>query len=255
MTMVVESARPIAKAVETLIEKYGYVITYEDPRYQNSDDLEDVTAAVRKDLARYPAGRAPRVVGPRGGRLTIVLPSKEPMSILHEIVSAADHGHFRVEQDGGVFHVVPTETRDRDGNWLPQGSVLDVPISIPMESRTAYGTIDAICQAVSTAAHVEVGVGTGVRTGGLRGPSGPPTYNLEANNEIARSVLERALTLITPPNANMKLTWFLFYGSPDDPSYALNIIMVASAAATPQQLAAPAAPRGGSVGSVGEPKK
>jgi hypothetical protein len=55
-TLTVESSRPVAKAVETLIARYDHAITYEDPRYAFEDDLEDATARVRKDFPASPAG-------------------------------------------------------------------------------------------------------------------------------------------------------------------------------------------------------
>jgi|SRR5579872_1577659 len=234
-TLTVESPRPVAKAVEFLVAKYGYVVTYEDPRYGYVDDLEDITAKVRKDVDQYPSGKAPKVIVPLGGKLTISSSSIKSVAsasstdiadVLKQVVQASDHGHFRVEQAGDVFHVVPTEVRDRDGNWVTQSSILDVSISLPMQDRTAYGTIKAICQAVSGAAHVHVDVGSGVWRGGLTNESGPVQYRLGANNERARSVLLRALAIINPPNTNTKRAWLLFYGSPEDPSYALNLMAV-----------------------------
>jgi len=245
-TLTVESSRPVAKAVETLVAKYGTVITYEDPRYEYTGDLEDATARVRTDLNRYPSGQAPKVIVPLGGKLSVSSSSTDMSAVLKQIVQASDHGHFRVEQAGNIFHVVPTEKRDRDGNWLAPSSILDVSISLPEQDRTAYGTIKAICQAVSAAAHVHVGVGTGVWSGGLTSDSGPVEYRLGANNEHARSVLLRALAILTPPNANTKQTWLLFYGSPQDPSYALNLMAVPGPPLKEPPAPAPPAPQPGS---------
>jgi hypothetical protein len=40
----IDSGRPVDRAVNTLQTRYGYVITYEDPRYTNEDGLQDVAA-------------------------------------------------------------------------------------------------------------------------------------------------------------------------------------------------------------------
>jgi hypothetical protein len=68
----VDDPRPVAAAVDQLVARFGYAITYEDPRYAFSDDLKDVTAEVGRDLARkYPKNDAPRILVPAGGQLRI----------------------------------------------------------------------------------------------------------------------------------------------------------------------------------------
>src|SRR5262245_54420252 len=49
----VDDPRPVAKALERLEDKYGWRITYEDPRYAYPGDIEDVTTKVRKDLDQF----------------------------------------------------------------------------------------------------------------------------------------------------------------------------------------------------------
>ncbi len=49
-------------AVAALVERYGYIITLETPHYVYEDDLEDTPAENRNDLARYPLGRAPKIL-------------------------------------------------------------------------------------------------------------------------------------------------------------------------------------------------
>src|SRR5687768_12629780 len=65
----VDDARPVARAAETLEQKYGWVVTYEDPRYAHESDLVDVTEKVRKDLDEYKPGQAPKLFVPKGGQL------------------------------------------------------------------------------------------------------------------------------------------------------------------------------------------
>ena len=223
-TLTVEGPRPVAKAVETLMQKYGSVITYEDPRYSYAEDLDDVTEQVRKDLDKYSPGKAPKVIVPAGGALSVTSSSGEVGDILNQITQASEHGHFKVVRTGDVLHVVPTEVRDKNGNWIPQTSILDARISLPAQDRSAYQTIKAICQAVGAAAHAQVEYGAPIG-GGLRAENGPPAaYRLEANDEPARSVLMRAMAMIFPPGR--KMTWELFYGSPQDPSYGLTVMDV-----------------------------
>src|SRR6266481_1560768 len=51
----VQDPRPLAKAIETLESRNGWIITYEDPRYVNESEIADVTASVRRDLNNFKA--------------------------------------------------------------------------------------------------------------------------------------------------------------------------------------------------------
>ena len=235
-TLIAESARPIATAVEALVSEYGYVITYEDPRYIYDDDLVDVTTQVRKDLAKYPPGMAPKVVGPKGGRLELNI--TEPTSVddvervLNQIVQtkvdSGRGGHFRSLRTGNVFHIVPTEVRDQNGNWSTVASVLDAPISLPAQEQTDSEMIKVICDAVTKAAHVQVNLGwTGLSGGVGIGPVGgrqSHRYPLRAENEPARQVLMRALDEIAADRS--RLTWVLLYDRAPTNSYYLSLIPV-----------------------------
>jgi hypothetical protein len=230
----VKDGRPVAAAVQELISRYGYVITYEDPRYVFSGDLQDVTTQVRRDLDQFPPGQAPKVIVPADASLTIHVPSSSTISskdmaiVLEQLMKAQSisgrGGHFRVERHGEIFHVLPTEVRDRKGIWAPQASIFDVPISLPMKGRNKDDMLETICEAVSAAAHVKVGFGGPV--GGISSPSHPQPYRLGAYNERARNVLMRAFGLLNDPKAGtwfpQQLTWLLFYDF-SDKAYSLNI--------------------------------
>lgn len=233
----IDDPRPVAKAVEELVARYDYVITYEDPRFAYEGDLQDVTTQVRRDLDRYPPGKAPKVIRPRGGKLTITLPSSASVNtqtvaaVLDQLMRAqssrGEGGHFRVVQVGDVFHVLPIEIRDRNGNWTAQSSILDAPISLPTEDRSEVGMLDAIIKAVSAEAHTKIlGGNVGGMGGGIANPDRPASYRLGADNERARDVLMRALVLLNDPKAGtwypQRLRWQLFYDR-DDNSYFLDI--------------------------------
>jgi hypothetical protein len=258
----IDDPRPVAKAVEELVARYDYVITYEDPRFLHEGDLQDVTIQVRRDLDRYPPGKAPKVVVPRGGKLSLTLPSSAAVntqtiaSVLDQLVRAqsirGEGGRFRVLQVGDVFHVVPTEVRDRNGNWTAQSSILDVPISLPTEDRGKVEMLDAIVTAVSAAARVKVYVGGGVG-GGIFNPNRPASYHLGADNERARDVLMRALILLNDPKAGTwiseRLRWQLFYGS-DENAYFLNISVVPDLPSTPSATGVQKASTGTALGGT-----
>jgi hypothetical protein len=238
----VDDARPVAKAVEELVARYQYVITYEDPQFAYEEDLRDVTTQVRRDLDRYPPGEAPKVIVPRRGRLAVSIPSSASVnrqtiaSVLDQLMRAqsirGEGGRFRVVQVGDVFHVVPTEVRDRNGKWIAQTSILEAPISLPMEDRSADGMINSICKAVSAATHVPVGLTFGL--GGISSPSNPRPYHLGADHERARDVLMRALSLL---NARQALTWVLFY----DPSNLSGYSFLLTIRSVPKRSSSPIA--------------
>jgi hypothetical protein len=231
--LTIDDPRPVGKGVQELVSRYGYVITYEDAQLAYEGDLQDVTTQVRKDLDQYPAGKAPKVIVPLGGTITLTIPSspsitpKALATVLTQLTqvqsSRGEGGHFRVEQTGDAFHVIPTEARDQNGNWAKQTSVLDVPISLPLQDRDQVEMLRAICSAVNAATHVKMGVGGLGR--GIEIAGQPRLYRLGADNERAREVLMRALALINTPQ---KLTWLLFceantcalniQGVPDRPS-------------------------------------
>jgi hypothetical protein len=222
----VDDPRPVAKAMELLTARHGYVITYEDPPYSHESEIKDVTLQVRRDLDKFEPGKAPKVFVPRGGRLDLSYSVSsetghpaDPAALIQEVLdahAAGDQGGvFRLEQSGEVFHVVPVKVRNSAGEWVDHASILDVAITLPAPAheRRLADTVDAICDAVSDATGENVWVG-----------SMPTNFfmqhfdRLEARDEIARNVLMRALA-----GKKRKLTWRLFYGPGREQSYALNI--------------------------------
>jgi hypothetical protein len=231
----VVDGRPVAAVVQELISRYRYVITYEDPKYAFAGDLQDVTAQVRKDLDQFPRGDAPRVIVPAEDSLTVYVPKASNISpaelahLLQTTVQAqarnGQGGRFQVVRSGEIFHVIPSAARDRNGTWVPQTSILDVPISLRMRDRGRWETLQDICDAVSVAAHVKINYAGPV--GGLSSlTANPKPYRLGAQHEKARDLLVRAFRMLNDPNSgtwiSQKLTWLLFYDASDH-VYALNI--------------------------------
>jgi len=225
-TLFVDDPRPVAKVVETLISQYGAMISYEDPPYSFGDDLEDVTTQVRKDLDKYPAGQAPKVLIPRGGKMTLnvqpIVQNKDVGSALTLLVqsSRAHGGHFRVLSADGTFHIVPTEVRGVDGNWNATTSILDGSITLPVAERTEIALMDEFCKQVSASAHVAVVIGGGIWPG-PRINGEPVRYPFGADKLVARDVLVKALAL----NRAAKRTWELLYDA-SQRKYFLNVLEV-----------------------------
>src|SRR6266436_4893344 len=132
----VQDPRPLAKAIETLESRNGWIITYEDPRYVNESEIADVTASVRRDLNNFKAGEAPKVLIPKGGPLSIeyeVDPTTnnpaDSTRVVQQLLDAQSRsgnaGKFRLERNGEVIHVIPTAVKNTAGVLAPQESVLD----------------------------------------------------------------------------------------------------------------------------------
>ena len=58
------SRRPLSDVLKAISAKYGWVISYEDPRYSHVDDIEDVTPPGRSRPALVPRGGAFRYSAP-----------------------------------------------------------------------------------------------------------------------------------------------------------------------------------------------
>jgi hypothetical protein len=203
-TISVNDPRPLAQVIEELEKRYGWVITYEDPAFFYPSDIEDVTLSVRRD------GRTePRVLVPRGGPFNFQYPvsagnsAQDQSATLAKLVQdynrSGHPGVFRVIQTGTVFHVVPLETRNANGQFVPRRSLLDVNISIADRERTALEMLREITNAVSQLGGAKVGVGTVplnamILTRVQDGTAG----------ESARTVLLRTLEAVHP-----KLSWRL----------------------------------------------
>jgi len=224
-TLSANSAAPLGDLADQLQDMYGYVITYEAPKYVYAGDVEDVTLAVRRDLDKYPPGKAPKVVVPMAHSLTIdAVPAGHVSSayvakILQQLVqiemSGTVGGRYRVEFNENEFHIVPTAIRDVDGNWIEHRSILDTPISIQKKDRSALAMITAICRALEASTRQDVGL-MSVPASFLHSVTGA----WGADHEPARDVLTRVLR-----DTGAKLSWRVEY-IPSPSTYAMRIAAV-----------------------------
>lgn len=233
----VDEPRPVAKAMELLQSQYGWVITYEDPRYVHESDLMDVAYKVRKDFHKYEPGKAPKLLVPRNGPLNLsyeVSPEtgrpEDPAEVIQTVLNAhaanGNPGLFRLEQTGEVFHVVPAQVKDRDGRWVEHSSILDVPIILAEQERSGWQLLNDICREVSRATQTRVEVGTIPTNLFIQKRS-----RIGAAHEPASDVLLRLFQA-----TKRKLTWRLLY-SPD--AYALNVRLLPEPA-SPEMESPPA---------------
>lgn len=222
----VNDPRPMAQAVLSLIRSYPVTITYEDPQYEFAGDLREVTRPPRD----APQPRVGTVV-PRGGAFEaayeVAEDTGEPVDLTAAIQGLIDannqapHGaHFALTRSGDVFHVVPAEIRDGRGRWVPQRSILDVPITFSSAGeRGAFELLDAILKVISAATGRDI-VGR-YASGPLACGTPCAAYDrkIDATNEPARDVLMRLLHSLNP-----RYTWLLYYGLPER-GYVFNLVL------------------------------
>jgi hypothetical protein len=215
------TGRPLAEAIRALEERYGWVITYEDPPFEHASDTEDVTSLVRRD-----GDLTKKVIVPKGFPFTFVYdlspdrstPRDDPKTLLQNLLAdyelSGNPGAFRMIEADNVFHVVPVAVKDPNGSLVKLRSVLDARVSLPDDQRSLYLRIDAVLRAVTAASGTRI----------INGASGNLFLQTHlrdgADNEVARDVLMRSLKA-----TGRKLSWQLFYG-PRLKDYVLNIHVV-----------------------------
>jgi len=218
--------------MDELVKRYGYIVTLETPRYSYSDDLEDT--------GKKSVGDSKAILQPKTNALFLTVPVSSTITadkmaaVLSQLVqkqSASPHGgHYRVEQDDQVFHIIPTEVRDRSGNWASQKSVFDTPVSLAKADRSSYDSLVLVLNAIGEKEHFSV------RPFQLPAMVMHNSHSvMEARDEPARQVITRILSA-----TNNKLTWRAFFYEPMQ-SYLFSVFLV-SPSAKPPEMRPPTVP-------------
>jgi hypothetical protein len=202
----VDEGRPLKAVVMELEQRFGWIVTYEDPAYLFASDIQDMRQ-FRNDGKDLP------LLAPRGGPFTFsytlrqsdrTRSSQEAVlgALLDQYHRTGYPGRFRLVRTGVVYHVVPTMTRDETGVFRPYGSILDRRISLPDREVDGMEMLESIEAAVRRGGDERLRVGTfltgmflqaGVRSG--------------AHDESVRSVLLRMFA-----SFNRRLSWRLLCG-------------------------------------------
>jgi hypothetical protein len=215
-----EGPRPLLRALDALQEKYGWIVDYEDPEYPA--DAEGATNARSLPQRRHANAR-----GSRGESFSVEFnvdpaPDSRPdeNSVLTTVVNANNQGNavaqfeLRKEKDkehDGRFDVVGVDVHGQDDETHSQQPILDLPITLTTEPRSAAQTIVLICQKVSGQNDIPV---TPVIADNLRGSGTVAVGGIEMQ---ARTLLSRTLA-----SMGDRLSWRLLYDS-SGKSYELNI--------------------------------
>lgn len=217
----VDDPRPLAQAILAFEARYGYLVTYEDPRFTHDEDLSDVTEKVRRSPAS--AGSVSRILIPRGGPLLVrfTAPAARDEAAagyaVRELVSdynvSGYPGQFLVLASAKAWHVIPSEIRGADGLLAKQTSILDVRLALaPRKGRTVLGAVEEVLQVVAERTGHQVGAGTvpiNAMLGSLMEEGSPESS--------ARDLLVRILG-----NTGRGLSWQLFYAA-DLKKYVFNV--------------------------------
>jgi hypothetical protein len=193
----------VGMAVGAIVQRYGDIITYEDPGARGV--IPPWGSTLSMQLVRAPCGITSLPVD------EMMSPDKM-VSSLEQLVDRGGGG-FRVEKEeskrfGSIIHVIPTKMLD-SGKWRG-ASPLDARISFTAEPRTEDELLTTIVHAVSQATHlrVEFMIGSNIVIGNQAAWNlHPSQFNIGANNETAREVLTRMLEA----NRYQVQTWFLWH--------------------------------------------
>jgi hypothetical protein len=194
MTLFVDSPRPLDAGAMTLAVKFRLRISFEDPPYMYKDDIKDVTA----EVSRTP-NSAHRVLIPKGGHLTLTFPvrpdgsPRDVTALLRALVDAANAQYpfaFRLEHEGDLFTLIPTRTRDQQGQEIAVIPLLDRRVTIPPGTRSIAVTAHLMADALSA----QTGRRVSCCQSHIAGvPWGLTVIGFEAHDEPARSVLKRLI--------------------------------------------------------------
>ena len=202
ITVAVNDFTPLAAAAREIERISGIPVNYEDVRCDFPADQKDITEG-NVTPAQVRLNGPVKVIVPRGGPLsaTIAVNASTALlqdadataSALNSIISAYNAsgtlpGSFRLESANGEFFLEPVTMRDVSGNTVPVQAVLSTPITLPLQRRGAYETLDLILAAASKASGFKIDIGM-VPTNGLA-MSHPA---IGADQEPASHVLARLM--------------------------------------------------------------
>ncbi|HTS35335.1 MAG TPA: hypothetical protein VMH04_06665 [Candidatus Solibacter sp.] len=206
------SPRPLLQILDALRNKYGWVVSYEDPQYTAAADLSEPPPAAA-------TGQMPTPQLPKGGSFTVQFSAKAPdeEKTLRAIVDSYNQsklsGHFELRKGTtGNLYVVGTGAHDDKGGVANQSPVLDVAVTVAAEDRTYTDTISMICQQTATQSHADITLGiyprnvfdyTNVKLGGNK-------------------IQAREMLLQTLQASKKNLFWELLY-DPNSKGYYLNL--------------------------------
>ena len=209
--VIVDEARPVAKAMALLSSRLGWNITYEEPVYLNADDLLVVRNADRRTTLPRPG----RVWLP--DEVMMATAQEDPVAFLESVIGTEETSRgrvkrFKVLRSELMFHVVPDQVLDASGRWQKVVPILDTRIAISHGAVSLSEFLEILCTNLSAA--VPTKVITGRIPNGLEAQTMVPAQERTAP---VRTLLAEALSRTQVP-----LKWMLMY-DPSSAAYYLSI--------------------------------
>ena len=165
----VDDPRPMKAAIDSLQKALGLPVNYEDPPFEYSGDIRDVSDQVR-NAAQKAANPNVRIMVPRGGQLVLdgTLLNPQPgvgdlLPILTQLrtqyEAASYPGRFGITQISGVATVEPVAVLSPDGAWKNVTAAMQTHISFASGQRKASETLILLAKTMSQRLSVKVGIG------------------------------------------------------------------------------------------------
>jgi hypothetical protein len=165
----VNEARPMKAVIDNLQRTTGIPVNYEDPRFEYSGDIQDVT-----DQVQSPAQKAAhpnvRIIVPKGGPLALDLTTASLKPGVGDVLSLilqakGQHeskgypGRFSITQTGNTLTVKPSAVLSASGTWKNAAAVMDTHISMPTKTRSGSEALIAFADALTKAQGIKIGIG------------------------------------------------------------------------------------------------
>ncbi len=188
-TLSVFGPRPVDLAAQKLVDEFSVAINVEDPVYVYRDDVQDMGA-----------GRSGKhLLIPKASLLEMRVDLRPDGSLLdvrqavHDLVDTANVQLpflYRIDNDGGVFTLVASRTRDEQGRPVELTPILDRHVTVPSGTRKIFEHVNLLMEALQQQTGVRMSC-CQAHVGGI--PWGSTVVSFEAQDEPARSALLRLL--------------------------------------------------------------
>ncbi len=234
-TVNVRDSRPLSALGLEVQARTGVPINYEDPRYENAADLEDVTDRIMSAEQKAQAQPGVRIVVPKGGTLaaSVSFDQKRAKPDLLSATSAMnaailaqnDAGvlspKFEMSTVGNSLFVRPLQVRDASGQMRRVSPVLDTRVTVPRGTRSVIATLEVLLKQVSATSGYTIHLGTmPIRT------MMTTQVTVGADQEAASAVLARMLADISNISAglasNPRFSYVMYFDAKQR-SYAFNV--------------------------------
>jgi len=147
-------SRPISTLLGQLRQREKIAVTYEDPRYSNSSEIQDVTSEVARNVSEVQKKYGPRTLVPKGKAFNFVYTpqdlrtlkgAEDTIARMLQEYGTLGGSTFAVVRDGVRLHVLPKMVWDATGQRVKQDSILETVISLPSARRDGGELLQAIC--------------------------------------------------------------------------------------------------------------